>query len=817
MRFSVLSHLEAIDPLEAIISGLAATIPTEPPYLRCIRIDLAGHVETPSALLVDEFLTSSNEGCVAYRNGLRYVQRIERFEPREETPARLAYSASTGLAGLKYEPRERLEPGPMELEIKVYAAALNFHDVLAAMGVLPGDDPLGIECSGVVTRIGSGVSDYKVGDEVIAITSATFADYTLAQQSLTVSKSAGLSFAAAASLPIAYLTADHCLNGIARLRAGQTILIHAATGGVGLAAIHLCKRAGVRIFATAGSEHKRRYLRSLGIEHIMDSRTLHFRDEILIHTNGRGVDAVLNSLAGDFTDAGLAITAPSGYFLDIGATDIRHAEEVATLYPGVTYHSIDLALGLREQPERVSNRLSTILADVESGQLPVLPTETFSFTHTIDAFQHMAAAKHIGKVVLVADASYRNGGNELIRSDHTYIVTGGFRGLGFEVVKWLHRKGASRIVTVARHPPTPEVAQLLARLEENGTQIHAILGDVSDAAVVANAIETAGPKLCGIIHCAGVLEGAPLERQTWEHFDRVLKPKAEGAWLLHSLTKTIKLDFFVLFSSWASIAGAPGAANYCAANSFLDALALHRRSIGLPATGINWGAWAEIGMAADNTKSVHGFKPLATETGIRALELALTHSSEAQLAIADVDWPQAFSFLAGGGIPSVYAGLRLSPQTPASAIPATVHDIKETSLLQSLESLPQQDRRRLLSEAITDMVSKVLSLPASQKINFDQPLDELGLDSILAVELKTEISRRTEIPLPAGLLFDYPTLASLTGHIMGLLRDSTPPQPLHQSAPDAPQSPSILDRIEELSDDEVDRLIQQKHQQRAGV
>ena len=343
------------------------------------------------------------------------------------------------------------------------------------------------------------------------------------------------------------------------------------------------------------------------------------------------------------------------------------------------------------------------------------------------------------------------------------------------------------------------------------------LGDVSDAAVVANAIETAGPKLCGIIHCAGVLEGAPLERQTWEHFDRVLKPKAEGAWLLHSLTKTIKLDFFVLFSSWASIAGAPGAANYCAANSFLDALALHRRSIGLPATSINWGAWAEIGMAADNTKSVHGFKPLATETGIRALELALTHSSEAQLAIADVDWPQAFSFLAGGGIPSVYAGLRLSPPTPASAIPATVHDIKETSLLQSLESLPQQDRRRLLSEAITDMVSKVLSLPASQKINFDQPLDELGLDSILAVELKTEISRRTEIPLPAGLLFDYPTLASLTGHIMGLLRDSTPPQPLHQSAPDAPQSPSILDRIEELSDDEVDRLIQQKHQQRAGV
>ena len=420
------------------------------------------------------------------------------------------------------------------------------------------------------------------------------------------------------------------------MRPGERVLIHAAAGGLGLAAVQLCRQAGVEIYATAGSDDKRAYLRQLGVEHVFSSRSTAFAEQISSLTQGRGVDVVLNSLTGALIDAGLSLLGPGGRFLEIGKTDIRQQKDVAALRPDVVYQPVDLTDLLQSQPGPTMKRLGELFAAIEAGELAPVPHQTYEFDDVKTAFRHLAAASHIGKVVLRPTTT-----RPIVRTDGTYIVTGGAASVGFATAEWLAGQGAGRILLLSRRPPAPEITARIAFWREKGIAMDARQGDVGDRTTVDAVVADAGAGLRGIIHCANVLDDAPLGQLTWDRFEQVMRPKAQGGWHLHGATLGRELYFFVLFSSWASIAGKRGGANYAAASVALDTLAQLRREQGLPALSLDWGAWADIGWAARLGEAMPawaGFDTMKPELALDAMAWAIRHARSGQLAIAPLDW-----------------------------------------------------------------------------------------------------------------------------------------------------------------------------------
>ena len=405
------------------------------------------------------------------------------------------------------------------------------------------------------------------------------------------------------------------------------MLIHAAAGGVGLAAIQIAQRAGAEIFATAGSAEKHAHLRSLGVIHIMSSRSLDFCDQVMAATGGRGVDIVLNSLAGEFIPKSLAALAANGRFVELGKTDIWNAAQIAAVRPDVSYHAFYLGERLDADPSFGNQMLRALVADVESGALTPLPLRSFPISQAAAAFRYMAQARHIGKVVLRQPRDQADGGAQ-IRPGGEYLITGGLGALGLAIAEGLAERGARHLTLVGRKAPSADAAARIARLESNGVHVRSESADIADASAVAavlHQIDASGVPLVGIVHAAGVLEDGALMQQTWERFETVLTPKALGAWHLHRASVQRPLDFFVLFSSMSSVIGSPGQGNYAAANAFLDALAHARRAEGLPASSINWGPWSTAGMAAElgsrrrDQWRAQGVAAIPVDTGVVAL------------------------------------------------------------------------------------------------------------------------------------------------------------------------------------------------------
>ncbi|HEY9226744.1 MAG TPA: SDR family NAD(P)-dependent oxidoreductase, partial [Gemmatimonadaceae bacterium] len=581
--------------------GLAGVVASEYPALRTTRIDLdpVAHDGEADALF-ENLWASDDEQQIAIRGGGRYVARLTRgpLAPLAAAqPVRLEITTRGLLENLSLNRTPRTPPRPGEVEILVHATGLNFRDVLNALGMYPGDPgPLGNECAGVITAIGAGVNDLAVGDEVIAMVDRSFATYVIAPANLTVRKPKNLSFAEAATIPVTFLTAQYALHALGRMAPGDRVLIHAATGGVGMAAMQLAKRAGAEIFGTAGNPVKRELARTLGADHVADSRSLSFADDVMQATNGQGVDIVLNSLAGDFIPKSLGVLRRGGRFIEIGKTDIWDATRVAAEYPGIGYSALYLGEVTAADPQYIRNMLLELLQDFESGTLTPLPVHAFPLEKAVDAFRFMAQAKHTGKVVLT-----QHHGSQ-VRADATYLVTGGLGGLGLLVARSLAADGARHLVLMGRRAPSATAQATIDQLVASGVQVVVATADVAQAADVQRVIAqiaTTLPPLRGIVHAAGVVEDAMLADQDAGRFSRVLAPKVAGTWNLHTLTREFPLDFFVLFSSGAALLGSPGQGNYAAANLFLDALAHQRHAHGLPALSINWGSWAEVGMAAE--------------------------------------------------------------------------------------------------------------------------------------------------------------------------------------------------------------------------
>ncbi|MBV9655270.1 MAG: KR domain-containing protein [Acetobacteraceae bacterium] len=800
-RVHAVGSEEATRVTDAGISGLAATLFNEFPALRCTRIDVAPeNAEQAGADVAREVLADTGDDWVAYHDARRFVARLRKqhvsFPPAPAEDEIIRLVSEGGLDGLAWRPAGKRTPGAHEVEIAVRAAALNFRDVVSVVGLFADDQPLGRECAGVVTRVGEAVSRFRPGDAVIAIASGSFATSVLAEERLTVRKPDAMPFAVAAGQGLVYLTADYCLDAVARVRPGERVLVHAAAGGVGLAAVALCLRRGAEVYATAGSEEKRNYLRERGVRHVFSSRSLDFAAEIARLHGEPAIDVVLNALSGPFVDAGLSLLRPGGRFVEIGKTDIRDPETVAAAWPGIRYVAVDLTDRLREQPDATMARLDELLQEMVAGDIEPVPHRPYEFAACEMAFRDLASGRNTGKLVLTAPDQAK-----LIRPGMTYIVTGGTAGLGFRMAEWLAEGRAGRVLLLGRRPPAPDVATRIAAWRAKGVDMRAVQGDAGSYETVAALVGEAGDSLRGVIHCANALDDAPVGELTWDRFATAMHPKAGGAWNLHRATAKLPLDFFLLFSSFAALAGTRGGANYAAANIALDSIAHLRRAHGLPALSVNWGAWADIGWAARTaagSAAGRGFDALPPERAIAALERALQSNGAAQLAIASVRWP-VLADAAGPHGASLFSEI-ITPDDARSSRGATGDD---ATLAETIAAAPPESVRAEVVCYLQSLAARALGFDDAARIDPDQPLQDMGMDSILAVDLRNTLARSLRADIPAAILFDYPTVNSLADYSIGLLS----PEPPQYSTGIHEKDDDLLALIEGLSDEEVDERL----------
>ncbi|HZN17328.1 MAG TPA: SDR family NAD(P)-dependent oxidoreductase, partial [Micromonosporaceae bacterium] len=773
--------------LQALLWGLGRTIQHEHPDLGCTRVDLGADLADEGQALLKALLGPVDEPELALRGDDSYVSRLVHRAPPDEAgagrqpagerPFRLETLRPGSLDQLQLRAFALPGPGPGEVVVEVKASGLNFRDVLKALGVYPGLDgrevTLGDECAGVVAAVGPGVTGVRVGDAVVAVASRSLGTHVVADARLVAVKPEQTSFAEAATVPIAFLTAAYALEHLGRIGRGERVLVHAAAGGVGLAAVQLAQAAGAEVFATAGNDEKRSFLRSLGVAHVMDSRSLAFADEVLEETNGEGVDVVLNSLSGEFIPASITTLAPYGRFVEIGKRDIYQNRQIGLgeFRRNLAFFAVDLERMFVERPAMVGALLRQVVDRVAAGELRPLPMSCFPIADVDDAFHMMEQARHIGKIVLtvsergsveVAPPAYRPGP---VRAEASYLVTGGFGGLGRSVAQWLAEQGARQVVLVGRNGAPAAAQPAVDALRRAGVDVVTLAADMTQAGDVARVLGHIRERLAplrGVIHAAGVLDDGILLQQSAERFRTVVRPKADGAWHLHAQTlgsaDAPELDFFVLFSSVTSVLGSPGQGSYAAANAFLDALAHARRAAGLPALSINWGPWSAVGMAARieqrGREALRGLRAITPQQGVSVLGMLLGEDT-AQVSVVPFNAAEWVAAYPESGRTNQLA--LLDARAAEQPAPASVR-----AALLALE--PGRRRRSALEAYVREQVSRVLRL-APSRVGLATPLRNLGFDSLMSLELRNRLEAGLQLSLSASLTWNYPTIEVLVPYL----------------------------------------------------
>lgn len=794
---------ESVHPLAAAWWGLARSAGTEHPALQASLLDLPGDPGTPDWAAAARAIATAapRETQWAVRGGelrvLRHLPLPERHEWR------LLPAASGQIDDLQTRPMPRPVPGPREVLIDVLYAGLNFRDVLCVLGVYPGTvDALGGECAGVVAAVGPGVTDLAVGDEVMAFAPGSLGTAVCVPQAFVVPRPRGLSREQAAALPVAAMTASHALEHLAALRPGESVLIHAATGGVGSAAVQLARLLGAQVHATAGSPAKRDALRAQGVVQVYDSRSLSFRDELLAATGGRGVDVVLNALAGEFVTAGLDVLAPGGRFLEMGKRDLLDPAQVAARWPGRRYLAFDVGDDCRRQPALAATLLATLVQRLEAGQLQPLPVEVHRMSSPQEALRAMAQGRHSGKLVLHQDLQPPATAAR-IRADGRYLVTGGLGALGLAVARGLVERGARHLVLLSRRAPGADAQAVLDELAAAGTDVQVVQGDVAElrAGRTERRFDDTAPPWRGVVHAAGVLDDALVDRLDVDRLDALLAPKLGGALQLDAVLQDAELDFCVAFSAGAAWLGAPGQAAYAAANATLDAWAAARRARGLPGQSIAWGRWAAGGMAAardDSGWENLGVTAIPTQQGVEVL-FELIGRGATQAAVLPLDWPRYLARLHGQQVPRCHERLlRHTPVAASVAAPAA------QALRDRLAEAPADTRAAVLARELETLLRRIVGMPASQPVDPQRPLRELGMDSLMTVELRNAIAQALDLRLPATLVFDHPTLQALTAHLLTQLSGPGAPSGTQPAPPPAAAPSATATEVRSMSDAEAE-------------
>ncbi len=761
--------------------GFGRVLMSEHPQLTTTLIDVRA---ADAASLADEFSAGPADAEVAFREGTRFVRALTRGE--ELKLGRATFDARTDAVRaivrtpgvLESVTLERIHLGdllPDDVEIAVHAASLNFRDVVGAMNLLPksaleggfiGATQLGSDAAGIVTRVGSGVTHLRPGDRVFGYFNDCLATRVIGKAPHIAAIADGVSFEDAAALPLAFLTVDTALNELARLKPGETILVHAAAGGVGCIAVQMAMHMGAKVIATTSTDDKRAFLRSLGVEHIFNSRAADFGDEILALTDGRGVDVVLNSLSGAAVTESLRCLRAFGRFIEIGKSDVYKNRQVGllSLADNKTYACLDANRFVNVvRSDAVFHRAMDAL---KSGMIKNLPLRRFPLTEAGAALRALAQGKTIGKIIvdvptegpIEADCSTQL----VLDAKAVYLVTGGCAGFGLAVAEWLVVKGARTLVLAGRRglPANAESAKVAA-LRERGVTVEIRKSDVSRRDDVAQLVADACAlgRLGGVFHAATILDDAPLGALDEGRYARVLAAKAHGAHHLHETTKHLALDHFVLFSSIASVFGTPGQANYAAANAYLDELAAWRQTLGLCATSINWGVIDDVGMVAraplEQRRKIlgRGVCGLPSARGLEMLERILLEGS-ARRVVADLD-ARRLSQLPG------------SRRRFASLVgkDAEVTTKSGESLRAELRKAPEEARLGLLTNALGSIIGSVAGL-GDQAVDVDTSLGRYGFDSLMIAQLQTWIEEQLGVVIAMVHLMRGPTTKELARELL---------------------------------------------------
>jgi acyl transferase domain-containing protein/NADPH:quinone reductase-like Zn-dependent oxidoreductase/NAD(P)-dependent dehydrogenase (short-subunit alcohol dehydrogenase family)/acyl carrier protein len=761
------------------LRGLLRVIGAEHPGLRPTQIDL-DDVDDPFQV-ARELLSGSDDDETAWRGGTRYIARLRPSPLR--TGERRTTTLDNGRDGMRLEVRypgdletlepvafDRRPPGPGQLEVGVASTSVNFADVLAALGRQPSTDgrrpQLGIDFAGVVTAVGSDVTAHRVGDHVVGFAgpfNGCWGTFVTCDARLVVTVPPGLTSGEAAAVSTVYGTAWYGLHDTARIRSGDRVLIHSGAGGVGQAAIAIARLAGAEVFATAGSPQRRALLRDMGVDHVYDSRTTEFADQIRRDTDGYGVDIVLNSLIGAAQRAGLELLADGGRFVEIGKRDI-YGDTRLGLYPfrrNLTFGALDLARMCETHPGRIHDLLVDVFGAVADGRLPVVAHRSYPLDQAVTAIRVMSAAEHTGKLLLEVPRTGR--GTVVVppqrvpiyRRDGAYVVTGGLGGIGLYLAARMAEAGCGRIVLTARSNPTPKAQRAIERIRATGADIVVECGNIADAETATRVVAAAtatGLPVRGVLHAAAVVKDATLTNITDELIDGDWAPKVYGAWHLHNATATQPLDWFCSFSSAAALVGSAGQGAYAAANSWLDAFTGWQRSQGIPATAIAWGAWGEIGRAtflADGGRTTM----ITPEEGAHAFEALVRHD-------------RSFAGYAPlVGSPWLASLLQRSPFAEAFQTAGEQHPADTATLRAELQTLPPDEWLTRLRHLVAEQTSLILR----RAVDPDQPFADHGLDSLGNLELRTRIETETGIRITPRAIATHNTARTLAKHLSDTL------------------------------------------------
>ncbi|MEU4245687.1 SDR family NAD(P)-dependent oxidoreductase, partial [Actinoplanes sp. NPDC026619] len=743
--------------------GLLRSAQSENPD-RFVLLDVDGRPESYAAVPA---AIASGEPQVAIRAGEAHAARLSRAgddgllqAPADAPNWTLTLAGKGALDGLSLDPSpldgQPLEPGQVRLAVR--AGGLNFRDVMLALDLVPEDArPAGGEAAGVILEVAPDVTALRPGDRVMGLLSGGLGPVTVTDARLLTTMPVGYSFAEAAAVPVVFMTAYYGLVDLARIQPGETLLVHAATGGVGMAALQIAEHLGAEVYGTAGP-HKWPVLRERGLDddHIASSRNLEFEEKFRAHRGGKPIDVVLNSLAREYVDGSLRLQGPGGRFLEMGKTDIRHAGDVAAAHTGVEYRAYDV---MDAGPDRVQEMLVALRELCDQRVLRPLPITAWDIRRVRGAIRHLSQARHVGKVVLTLPAAPDPAG--------TVLVTGASGMLGGLLARHLAaRHGVRHLLLASRRGPAAEGAEdLRADLERLGARATFAACDLADREAVLKLIEgiPAEHPLTGVVHNAGVLDDAVLTELTPAKMDTALRPKVDAARHLHELTLDHDLAWFVLASSAAGTFGPPGQGNYAAANAFLDALAQQRRSQGRPAIALGWGLFdSASGMTghldrADRQRLRRsGTRAITDEQAVDLFDAAVALDRAALLPIG-----LELRGIPADAVPPLLRGLVRAP----AGRPAAGGSAPGASWAGQLAGLGDHERREKLLELVRTQAAIVLGHTGTGAIGPDRAFKELGVDSLTAVELRNRLRTATGLALPATLVFDHPTPEALADRL----------------------------------------------------
>ncbi|PRY00462.1 type I polyketide synthase [Allonocardiopsis opalescens] len=770
----------APDPVQASVWGLVRSAQAEHPG-RFTLVDLDGEAASAQALGA---AVGTGEPQAAVRYGRVSVPRLTAAADPEllDLPAhrqwRLAPAEPGTIGGIAPVRVPERPLGPLDVRVEVRAAGVNFRDVLIALGMYPGEGTMGVELAGVVTATGAGVTSLTPGDRVYGLAAGGFAAEAVTDHRLLAPIPEGWGFAEAASVPAAFLTAWYALRDLAKLRPGETVLVHSAAGGVGMAAVQVANHLGARVLGTA-SPAKWPALAPLGLtaDRLASSRTTEFE-----RVFAEGADVVLNSLTGEFVDASARLLRPGGRFVEMGRTDLRAG------LPGAEYLPFEL---MDAGPDRIAAMLAELGELFERGALAPPPLRAWDIRQARHALTHVSRARHVGKVVLTLPRALDPGGSVLITGAGT---------LGGLLARHLvTRHGVRHLTLASRSGPPPELVDELTAL---GADVQARACDAADATALAEVLAGLPRPLTALVHTAGVLDDALLESLTPERVAGVLRPKVAAARHLDALTSAHDPAAVVLYSSSAAVLGGPGQGAYAAANQYLDALAAARCARGRPTRSLGWGFWAHSsglsGTLSERDReriAAAGLRAMPTGTALRLFDAALAGPEPVSYPML-LDRAALAARSREGGLSVVLRGLvAAGPAGPARRTAGAAAEEADAAAALHGRLAAAPDPLPVLVDLVRRTAAAVLGHRDTDAVRADAAFRELGFDSLTAVEMRNRLARATGLRLPAALVFDRPTTAAVAAHLAGLLAVDREPE-----RPAGPALPPELARLAEAVD-----------------